>query len=134
MSKKKKPGDLGADGDELPDDLAGDGIERAGDDGADGPESLAEDERAELARLRAENAALRAAQPAAAVLAAAPPIGPVSKWIGNIKHGVPIVVEAPSSLHAEQEYKRVAGILYSEHPIEVQPAPPDAELGPVEKR
>lgn len=117
MAKAKK--------DDTPTDLppdAGDGIERA--DGGDAP--LAEDERAELLRLRA----LFADKDRPAAVA---PAGRVTKWLGTIRHGVPIVVEAADQLHAVEAYKRAAGIIHSEHPIEVGPAPEGAELGPVNK-
>jgi hypothetical protein len=118
---KKKPEDLDPKpGDDTLAGADGDGIERAGD-GADAP--LAEDERAELDRLRALLAAK--APPAAGPAPALP------RWVGTIKYGVDIVVEAPDAVHAEQEYKRAAGIIRSEHPVEISPAPAGAELGHV---
>lgn len=109
---KKKPEDGGQD----------DGIEPVDDEKVTSA-PLSEDERVELELLRQRYAAENAPP-------AAPPT-PGKKWRGMIKHGVPIVVEAADEFQAERAYKEAAGIIHSEHAIEVAPAPDDAELGPV---
>lgn len=122
MAKKKPPTDDTA---PPPTDEAGtedfgdDAIEPATDDGE--LEAL----RARVTELKAENARLKGEAPSAA------PAVPGKKWKGSIKHGVPIVVEAPTELHAQQAYKEAAGIISSEHPIEVHPVADDTPLGVV---
>jgi hypothetical protein len=105
----------------------GEAIERA-DDGHDERELL----RSRIAELEAENATLKATPaPAAAPAPIAEPMGPARKWRGFVKHGVAIIVEAANEVYAEREYIRVAGIIHTEHKIEIEPAADDTVLGPV---